>query len=92
MSAAVVPHRNTGPILDATEHDFDLVALLVELFAVAAPVYSVLAWWDARRDAFLLQGGDKPVGVIPPIGNQFGGIGECRQKTSGAHVITHLAF
>ena len=36
MGVAVVPHRNTPPILDADEHAFDLVALFVEWFAVAA--------------------------------------------------------
>lgn len=36
VGAAVVPHRNPPPILDAVEHGFDLVALFVEWFAVAA--------------------------------------------------------
>lgn len=65
MGAAVVPHRNTPPILDAAEHDFDLVALFVELFTVAALLLAVVARRDARLDAVLLQGSDQPVRVIP---------------------------
>ncbi len=61
-----------------------------ELFVVAAPCCSVLTWWDARRNAFLLQGGDKPVSVIPPISNQLGGVGK-RRRTSARRVITHLS-
>ncbi|MBK9948982.1 MAG: hypothetical protein IPP12_17580 [Nitrospira sp.] len=36
MGAAVVPHRNTPPILHPPEPDLDCVLLLVEGFAVAA--------------------------------------------------------
>lgn len=68
MSAAVVPHGNTAPILDATAHDLDLVALFVEWFAVAALLLAVVARRDARCDTVLLQGGDQPIGVIPTVG------------------------
>ncbi|MBK8276659.1 MAG: hypothetical protein IPK92_12750 [Nitrospira sp.] len=36
MGVAVVPHRNTPPILHPPEPDLDCVLLLVEGFAVAA--------------------------------------------------------
>lgn len=67
MGAAVVAHSDTTPILNAAEHDLNFMPLLIELFAVAALFLADAAWWDVRRDAFLLQGGDKPVGIIPPI-------------------------
>ncbi len=54
MGAAVVPHRNTPPILDAAEHDLDLVTLCVEWFAVATLLLAVVTRRDARLDVLLL--------------------------------------
>ena len=90
MGAAVVPHRNTPPILDATEHDLDLVALFVELFAVATLLLAVAARREARRDTVLLQGGDQPVGVIPTVGNPMLCSGETGEKVSCAGIIARL--
>jgi len=90
VGAAVVPHRNTPPILDATEHDLDLVSLFVELFVVAALLLAVVARRDARRDTVLLQGGDQPVGVIPTVGDQMLCSWETGEQVSGTSVIARL--
>jgi hypothetical protein len=88
MSAAVMPHGKATPILDPAKYDLDVMTLLLEPFAIAAPCRTVLGWWAARRNTVLLQGGDTPVGVIPLVGNQCGSNGERGQKTLGARVIT----
>lgn len=90
MGATVVTHRNTPPILDAAKHDLDFVTLFVESFAVAAFLLAVGARWDARRDAFLLQGGDQPVGVIPSVGDHMLCSRETGEKVSCACVIARL--
>ena len=50
MGTAIIPQGNPTPILDSSEHDLDVVPLLVEGLAVAVSCRSVLARWDARGD------------------------------------------
>ena len=90
MGAAVVPHRNAAPVLDAAEHDLDPVTLCVELFAVATRLLAVVTRRDARLDALLLQGGDQPVGVIPTVGDQMLGSRETGEQVSRTGVIARL--
>lgn len=90
MGAAVVTHRNPPPILNAAEHDLDFVTLYVELFAVAALLLAVIAWRDTRLDAFLFQGGDQPVGVIPTVSDQILSLRETGKQVSRAGVIARL--
>jgi hypothetical protein len=47
MSAAIVAHGDTAPVLDPTEPVFDLVALAVERGIVGVLDFAVLAWRDA---------------------------------------------
>ena len=90
MSAAVVPHGNTAPILEATEQALDLVALVVEWFAVAARRRAGVARREARGDTVLFQGGDQPIGVIPTAGDQMLGSWETGEQVSRAGGIARL--
>ena len=65
MAAAVIPHGYPAPVLDAIEHDLDLVALFIEGFAVTQPVLPVLARRDAGGDTPFFQRRPEPVGVMP---------------------------
>lgn len=51
VRAAVVAHGDAAPVFDATEHDLDFVALLVERFVIIDGLLAVLAWRDAGCDA-----------------------------------------
>ena len=42
---AVITHGDAAPVLDATEHDLDFLALFVQGFAVARFFLAVPAWW-----------------------------------------------
>ena len=56
MGAAVVPHRGAAPILEATEHDLDLVALFVKVVAIATLFLAVFLRRTTGRNLLLLQG------------------------------------
>ena len=73
MGTAVIAHGDAAPVLDATEHDLDVMALFVEEFAVPGLFPAAFAWRDTRRDAFFLQRSTEPVGVVATVGNQIGG-------------------
>jgi hypothetical protein len=92
VSTAIIPQGNSAPIFDPTEHDLDVVPLLLEGLAIAAPCHSVLARWDTRCDALFLQAGDEPIRVITAVGDQMCGWGKAWQETSGSRVIAHLPF
>ena len=87
MGTAIVPHSNPTPILDPAKHDLDFVALFVEGFAVAALCRSVLARWNARCDAPLLEGGDEPIRIIAAVSEQVFGVGQTGQQASRTDVI-----
>lgn len=67
------------------------MTLYVEMFAVAALLRAIVAWRDARLDAFLLQSGDQPVGVIPTVGDQLLSLREAGEQVSRAYVTARLA-
>ena len=92
MSAAVVAHRDTAPVLDPTEHVLDFVALAVERGIVGMLDFTVLAWRDAWIDAFVDQGGAKLVAVVAPVTEQFLGRWQGIKHQSGTLMVAHLPF
>ena len=92
MATASVPQGDPAPILDPAEQDLDFVALFVEGFAVAALCRSVLARWNARCDAPLLEGGDEPIRIIAAVSEQVFGVGQTGQQASRTDVIAGVAW
>ena len=79
MRTAIIAHGNTAPVLDATEHALDFMALFLEEFAVARLFPASFAWRDAGGNACFLQRDPEPVGIIATVGNQVGGVRQERQ-------------
>ena len=68
MGASVVAHGDAPPVLDAAEHDLDLVALAVEDLVVG--LLSATPWHgrDTGGDPALCQTGSEPVAVVATVG------------------------
>jgi hypothetical protein len=92
VRAAVVAGMDAPPVLEASEHVLDLVALAIEGFVVGDRDLAVGFGWDARGDALGDQGLTEPVGVVTPIAEHGPGLGQGVQHQSRALVVAHLAF
>lgn len=86
MAAAVIPHGDPAPVLDAIEHDLDLVTLFIDGFAVTQPVLPVLARRDAGGDTPFFQRRPEPVGAIAAVGDQLLCFRQALQKGSCARL------
>ena len=70
MSASVVTGRNPAPVLEASEHALDAVALLVLVSVVVDVLLAVFTARDARLYAPFGEGLTEPIAVITSIGDQ----------------------
>ncbi len=91
MGASVVSGRDAPPILDPAEHVLDTVPLPIEDFVVVGRVASLLAWWNAGRNAFVFQSVAEPVGVVTTICQQFSGFGQAIEQVPGTLIVAGLA-
>ena len=92
MSASVVPCVDAPPVLKASEHILDLVALAVE-DRIVAVLYAVAgvgrnAWRDAAIDERLAEGR----GTVRPVGQQEAGDRQVLDHCGGSFVIVGLPF
>ena len=62
MGASIVAGMNAAPVLEATEHDLDLVALAVEPGNVRDGHSPACPGWDPGGDLTVGQGSAEPVG------------------------------
>ena len=67
MGAAVVAGGDAPPVLEATEHAFNAVAVLVQVGVVGNRFLAVGAPRDAGGDVPVPQGGPEPVTVVALI-------------------------
>ena len=92
MCAAVVAHGDAAPVLEAIEHVFDFMALLVESFIIFDKVFAVAA----RRNARLCTSGPEcrpePVAVISPVGQHLFGGWQPVGQDGGTFIIAGLPF
>ena len=70
MSASVVTSRNPAPVLEASEHALDAVALLVSVGVVVDVLLAIFTTRDARLYAPFGEGLAEPIAVITAIGDQ----------------------
>ena len=92
MGASVVAHGDAPPVLEAPEHDLDLVALAVEDLVVSQLGAAPWHGWDAGDDASLCQAGSEAVAVVAPVGEQDRGGRQVRQEQGGADMVAALAL
>ena len=92
MGASVVAHGDAPPVLEAAEHDLDLVALTVEDLVVKELRAAARHGRDAGGDASLRQAGSEAVAVVTAVGEQDRGGRQVRQKQGGADMVAALAL
>jgi hypothetical protein len=92
MGASVISGVDASPVLEPTEHVFDLVTLAIENAVVPDRLFAVGSGRDAGRDAAFGESLAEPVGVIALIAEQLC-CGRERVNHQGCTlVIAHLAF
>lgn len=72
MDFAVEAGGDAAPVLDAAEHSFDDVALLVDRFVVVVLDFAVFTRRDDGLGSALAQPFAQGLAVIAFVGNQFG--------------------
>ena len=92
MGASVVAHGDAPPVLEAPEHDLDLVALAVEELVVGQ--LSAAPWHgrDTGGDPAFCQTGSETVAVIATVSEQDLGVWQVRQKQGAADMVAALAL
>jgi len=88
----IVAGVDASPVLEPTEHVFDLVALAVQRSVVRDRDFAVGLGWDARRDAALAQRQAEPVRVIAPVAEHRLGFGKGIDHQRRALIVAHLIF
>ena len=73
MRTSVIPGCDAPPVLEFSEHVFDLVALLIEVSVVFDLLLAVFSWRNTRLDILAVQGGPEPVGIVAAIGEKVFG-------------------
>jgi len=91
MSASVISSCDTPPILEASEHILDFMALFIEDFIILYFLLPVFLWWNTRRDALIDQCLPEPIGVISFVGQQMPGSREIIDEQGRSFKITYLS-
>ncbi len=73
---------DTPPVLEASKHDFDVVAVFVSALVVSDGHCSGFSFWNAGRNPFFRQNIPKPVGIITPVCQKPFCLGEAVQQGS----------
>jgi len=92
LGTTVIAHGNSSPILKPAEHYLYFVPLFIQFLVVFNGLFSVSLAWNARGDAFVVQGIAKPVGIISPVCKNFIGFWQAVEQNRSAFVIAGLAF
>lgn len=92
MGTSVVAHGDAPPVLEAPEHDLDLVALAVEDLVVSQIEAAPRHGRDAGGDASLCQAGSEAIAVIAAVGKQDRGMWQVRQEQGGTDMVAALTF
>jgi hypothetical protein len=92
VSAAVVAHGDTPPVLDPAESVLDAMALAVQDLVIGDRELAALDGRDARRDASLQQAGTEGIAVLATVCEQFLGGRQKWQQQSSTLVVAHLTF
>lgn len=92
MRASVVSGSDAPPVLDAGEHVFDFVALLVGGFVEGDVGLAAGPGWDAGFDAAHGEEPSEPVGIIAFVCNQDFGVRQVWGDDRGTVEIADLAF
>jgi hypothetical protein len=90
--AAIVAGMDAPPVLEAPEHDLDLVAGLVEGSVVGDRLDSVRLGRDTGRNAAGDERRAQPVGVIALVADKSPGVRQTVEDQCGTLVIACLAF
>lgn len=89
---SVVAYGDTPPVLEAPEHDLDLVMLAVEDLVVSQIRAAPRHGRDAGGDASLCQAGSEAIAVVATAGEQDRGVWQVRQEQGGADMVPALAL
>ena len=91
MGATVIAGGDAAPVLEAAEHAFNTVAVLVQVGIVGNRVLAVDTPRDAGADATSRQGGPEPVTVVALISEESLRRRQRRQQALGPSNVTDLA-
>ena len=92
MGAAVVSGGDPPPVLELSEHAFDLVALAIEYFTVCMLCFPGFPGRNAWRCSSCFQRRAEGIAVIPLVADQHGRRRQGVEHQPGAHVVVHLTF
>ena len=90
MCTAVVTCCDAPPVLEFSEHAFDLVSLAIEGFATGVFGFAPLMGWDAGLYAFCRERVSELIAVITFVANENGGLRQGRKDQPCALVVVHL--
>lgn len=80
-----------APILEATEHDFDTVALFVSALVVSDVHGSAFPDRNAVLDALLLKRIAEPIGVIAPVCLYSPRLGQTEEQDGCGCIVADIA-
>ena len=92
MRTSVVTCCDAPPVLEFSEHAFDLVSLAIEGFAIGVLSFTPLTGWNAGLHAFRGERVSELITVIPFVTNENGGLRQGRKDHLCALVVIHLPF
>lgn len=92
MSASVISRVDTAPVLEASEHVLDAMALAIERAVVRDEGLAIDLGWNAGGDTACSECASEPVGVIASVGEHGFGGRQSVDEHGGAFEIAGLAL
>ena len=92
MRTAVVTCCDAPPVLEFSEHAFDLVSLTIEGFAIGVFGFTPLTGWDTGLHVFRRERLSERIAVIAFVANENGGLRQGRKDQLCALVVIHLSL
>ena len=93
MGAAVIACGDPPPVLKPSEHNFDLMALFIQRFAIGFRSLPTSSRRDTRRDPFRSESGAIFVAVIAFVADKnFGVLRQSRIEYFRPNMIAGLTF
>ena len=71
MSASVIAHGNSSPVLDFAKHVLNFMTLLIKLLIIHNKHFSIFPGWNAWSDSLFNQFVAKPIGIIAFVCQEF---------------------